>query len=393
MPNLSGHTKFTAGLYIAAGAAIGALAWCGNIYFLPLVVLLPIVLKMAKIRPHRIALVLAYHAGATWPMLPGARLFFGEHLSVIATALMWLVIVCVLSLPWIAFCSWTGRGNWTLTLGIPAALLVCSVLPTGIENPLAASGVLFPGTSWVGLMLTIGVFAIIPLRPIRVLFAAAVISLVCHLLHPGAPSTLDTWQGINTSFGGAGFGMPDPMTEYENALRIQQIALESKAKVIVFPETVVYRWNDSTDAFWRPTFVRLKAQGKTVLVGANESVPATENNYRNMIEVRGSQFGKYQQHVPLPVGMWQPFSNEGVPLDLSGPYVIRIGNETAAPLICYEQLLGLPAFRAMLHHPTVLIGISNEYWSRGTIIPAIQAESLQSWSRLFWVPVVSAVNQ
>jgi hypothetical protein len=46
-----------------------------------------------------------------------------------------------------------------------------------------------------------------------------------------------------------------------------------------------------------------------------------------------------------------------------------------------------------MDRPTVLIGMANDFWARDTNFDRIQAATLQSWSRLFNTPVVSAVNR
>ena len=43
--------------------------------------------------------------------------------------------------------------------------------------------------------------------------------------------------------------------------------------------------------------------------------------------------------------------------------------------------------------PDVLLGIANDYWAAGTHIPEIQDAAITAWSRLFWVPLVTATNR
>jgi hypothetical protein len=386
------HPGTTLALAFVSCFMVGALAWSGNIYMLPIVLLLPLALRWAMTPGQTIAIVTGYHAGATWPMLPGARLFFGNSLDFFGTFLLWLAIIAVLSLPWALLCA---RRRWRLLFGVPAALVVVSFLPTGIANPISAAGILFPGTAWLGLTLMIGVFAILPIRPVHGLIAAAVLSLVCHLMHPSAPISPADWQGINTTFGGQGFGagVPNPLAQYDSAVEVQRLALESKAKVIVFPEGTVYHWNASTDAYWSQTIQQLRREGKTVLVGASVTIPSWRERYRNVLIIRGAQNGLYQQHIPLPVSMWQPITGDGVPLRYAGRSVVTINHRRVAPIICYEELLVEPVLLAMLQQPDLLVGVSNEYWSHGTYIPAIQSEALSAWSRLFWIPIITAVNE
>ena len=74
------------------------------------------------------------------------------------------------------------------------------------------------------------------------------------------------WEGVNTSFGGTGSDTEDPVVSFKAAEWFQQRALESKAKVIIFPETVVPCWTEATELFWEQTLAALAASGKTVVI-------------------------------------------------------------------------------------------------------------------------------
>jgi hypothetical protein len=49
------------------------------------------------------------------------------------------------------------------------------------------------------------------------------------------------------------------MAEFAAVESIQRRALTSKARVVVFAETVVPAWNTATDAFWSQTVAALQA--------------------------------------------------------------------------------------------------------------------------------------
>jgi apolipoprotein N-acyltransferase len=65
----------------------------------------------------------------------------------------------------------------------------------------------------------------------------------------------------------------------------------------------------------------------------------------------------------------------------------------AVVLICYEKLLVWPILQSALEHPTIVLGIANDYWCRGTRVPVNQQACLRAWARLFGLPMVAAVNQ
>jgi hypothetical protein len=199
--------------------------------------------------------------------------------------------------------------------------------------------------------------------------------------------------------------------------------------VIIFPETVVPYWTPATDQFWKPTLDCLRSEGKTILVGAlvpdrdrnpaafqqidfakeiaalkSGAVPLapaihaqtagleTGGSYRNEVVVRGSDVATFQQRVPVPISMWNPFSRSGAPLNLHGSGVLQLRRERVALLICYEQVLVWPVLASMSQHPTVLIAIANDYWAASTPIRRFQLSAVRAWSRLFTVPYLSAVN-
>ena len=168
--------------------------------------------------------------------------------------------------------------------------------------------------------------------------------------------------------------------------------MTSPARVVVFPETVVSNWNDATEAFWGGTFESLKREGKTILVGANVS-DARSRHYFNSIVIRGANRRRdFLQRIPIPIAMWTPGSDRGVPLQLEAPGTLWLAGRRAAVLICYEQLLIWPAITSFKEHPTLLLGTANDYWADSTTVSQIQRACLTSWARLFHIPMLWAEN-
>jgi len=109
--------------------------------------------------------------------------------------------------------------------------------------------------------------------------------------------------------------------------------------------------------------------------------------------IRGApQQSDFLQRIPIPIAMWTPGTDKGVPLRLDGAGTLRVAGRKGAILICYEQLLIWPVITSFKEHPSVLIGIANDYWARTTTVPDIQRASLKSWARLFHVPMLWAEN-
>jgi apolipoprotein N-acyltransferase len=306
-----------------------------------------------------------------------------------------------------------------------------SVLPPlgliGWASPLTSAGFLFPGTSWFGLIgcaFATGALAWRPKLAIVVLVTLA-IGINLSFVSAGDVPALPGWQGINTNFGVASKDQCSALAEFRAAEFIRDRSVASNARVIVFPESVVSSWTAATDSFWEDTINRLRTTGKTIVVGAkvieaqpesafsvddfamsiatlrsapvgprmnSASWPDEWPSYRNVVIVRGHENTIFDQRIPVPVSMWRPFARSGVQLHLAGPAVLPVAGQRAAVLICYEQLLTWPILTSLLRKPTVIVAVANDYWARGTTIPASQITAVRAWARLMALPYVSATN-
>jgi apolipoprotein N-acyltransferase len=370
---------------------VSAIAWSGHSFAIIGSLIFIVFLKWANSRKDAYSISIAYYAGATWQIVPGAGTFFGHRSNPVQIIGLWAAVSLVLAAPWAAL--WSGKSNsrlWRTVL----ALAILAIPPLGLigcASPLTAAGLLFPGLGWVGLALSVLVCALLASYPKLAFAVIVIVSLPAQFLYR-APAAPTDWQAVSTQFGGVGLDSPSPMAEYTAAQAIQDAALSSNAKVIVFPETVVSNWNAGTDLFWQRTIATLRSQHKTILVGANISDPASER-YLNSIVIRGAEQQKsFLQRVPVPIAMWLPFSRKGVPLDLRRPGTIKLGGRRAAVLICYEHLLVWPVLTSFRDRPDLLLGLANDYWARNTTVPEIQRACLESWARLFAVPMLWAQN-
>jgi predicted amidohydrolase len=408
----------------ALGLSLGLAVSTGYPIGISASVLMPALALRAESRQAAYELALSYYAGALWPLLPGAKNFFGPDVSSFTAVGLWAVAAILLALPWPLVWSRNVRqALWRAPIGLSLTVIP----PLGIigwASPLTAAGFLFPAMCWYGLMVCTLVTGALAIWPKQAAIAGLCIAAAANLVHPAAPSCPADWKTINTHFGSIAHGAPDPLAEYQASEEIQRDALAAQASVIVFPETVVPYWTVSTDVFWNQTLAGLKAAGKTALIGARIPTSATtlgpvydfsaelatlrgarllapngsseiekwSRAYFNGIIIRGAQTAIFEQRIPVPVAMWNPFRPESAPLRLAGPGVIRIDGKRTAVLICYEQLIIWPVFISMLRQPEILVGIANDYWAIDTTIPRFQRSALQSWARLFGIPYVLAVN-
>lgn len=370
----------------------GAIAWSGWMPAIALAILMPIAVSLQKNRRWAFVTALGYYAGASWPLLPGSKAFFGANATWLESALLWLTSSFLLALPFGIF--WTNNIHMR-PLGILAALVTVTVPPIGLigwASPLTAAGVLFPGMAWLGLAATFFLSSSAHAFPRLLATTTSLLFVIAHATyHQPTPPT--SWQAINTNFG-AGFNASDPRRELQIAETIQLIIRNSENKVLIFPEMVIHRWNDSAESFWEPTLDYLRKTDKTVLIGTGLSMPGQSHSYLNAVLIVGSHLAPpFIQRIPVPIAMWKPYKlNAGVPLRLLAPGTTMIADKRAAILICYEQLLVWPLLASAVKQPNILIGIANDYWAAGTSINAVQEGCLYAWKRLFKIPLFLATN-
>jgi apolipoprotein N-acyltransferase len=379
-------------------AVTSAIAWSGHVPTIPFALLVPLLLYNTQSRPHSYATLFAYYLGASWPLVPGASTFFGARGTTIEGILLCFGAATFLACP--AALLFT-RNRTNLPFAITGIFLLTALPPLGIigwASPFLSAGVLFPGTGWFGLLGTLALLPLLGRFPLRTAATATILALVSNTLYK-PPALPAGWQAINTQFGGAGQGDPDFLAEFTAHEQMQTIIRESNARLLVFPEHVVTQWNEATEAFWHESLVNLAKRHATLLIGAG--LPRSRgprftrvSRYYNALIAKGQETQTiYYQRIPVPLAMWRPFSDEGVPVNLFGPGTIPVQNQRTAVLICYEQLLVWPFLSSAIDHPTILITVANDYWAKRTPIPKIQNASATSWARLFALPILSAVNE
>jgi hypothetical protein len=391
-------------LGISLGAAIvGCFAWSGHVASIPISIVFLILLGFSRHWGDALCVALLYYLGSTWALVPGSIAFFGPHRTILTGVALWFLSALLLALPWAVF--WSNH-RWHRLWLIPLTFVILTLPPLGLfgwASPLLSAGVLFPGAGWLGLLATLAACSVLATPARLACLPLLALSLFCHLRY-SAPAPPEGWEAVDTVFGGTGLEGPDPLAEFRSAEWIQDYARSSHAQVLFFPESSVRRWNEATDAFWESTISLLRRQGRTALLGAGITIPSSprstldflpgHDRYLNVLLARGTENGTvYIQRVPVPIGMWQPFARNGVPLRVFGKGTSQIAGQKVAVLICYEQLLPWPALVSLAEHPRVLVGVANDYWAKGTPVSGIERACLHAWGMLFRLSVLSAMNQ
>lgn len=410
------------GMFVAGAllsGSVGAVVSTGLVAAIAVSILLPALWVRQTSARFCFYCSFAYYLSAFCSVPVVARNFFGPNAGLIDGLVLWLGASLLLALPWrFAWSDSVNSARWRVPLGLLAAI----VPPLGLigwASPTVAAGLLFPATGYAGFALTLFVPGCLAVSPRRTVICTVVLAATCNLLHPRSPKVPTGWQGIHTRYGGIAHGHVDPVREYQIAEDIKARALTSTARVIVFPESVLPRWTPASDLFWADTISALRSAGKVVVIGAikPDGTPQSDYDftaslaalheapavrrlsrqqerlaYTNGVVIRGAASSDFTQRIPVPIGMWRPFTNTGAPLRLSHPVGIRIAGHTAAVLICYEQLIPWPALTAFLDRPTIVIALANQFWVAGTAIPEVQRNTVRAWARLFDLPVVLASN-
>ena len=381
------------GLAISSGSPVGLSAS----------ILAPVIWLRQNSRMSSWVSAMAYYVVALRDLTVVSRNFFGPEGGPFEGLILWLVGACLLSVPWL----WAWSLSRTAAFWrCPIALLLSVVPPLGLigfASPIAAAGMLFPTLGFVGLALTFCLPALLVNGGKFGFVLTAILVTLVHLVAVPPPRSPADWEAVNTHFGAVGHGQVDWVRDYQVSRSIESQVFQSKAKVLVFPEAVAPGW---IEAF-------LQGNRKTILIGAvkprskssdlraelsalrgsgDMSTPTTWQRYENKLLVRGGQTGDFAQRVPIPIGMWRPFTETGVPLNLNGPGTIMVAGRCVAVVICYEQLVAWPVLASFLEKPSMIVAVSNNVWVTGTAIPSVERTAMVAWARLFNIPLLLAAN-
>jgi hypothetical protein len=387
------------GLLLTAASALCGFAWGheGLAVLAGLAALVPLLWSLSGSRWWAGAIALAYYLAASRGLPFGAGIFFAESAPLWFSWALWFAAGLVNASPWFLLWSETPRRKaWTL----PAALALTALPPVGFigwVNPLTAAGVLFPGLGFVGLAcLVVGlVLAVLRRWPaVAILASVAVASNIVALQAKPEP-WVSAWSGQDTAFARLQTAAaPNFLAEGQRMAQVLMIAGQLQpGRVLVMPETVLPRVrqvNDFNASMLADLSAQLKAKGSAVLVGAEVVGPG--HQLQNALVALGDESAPLVQRVPVPIGMWRPWSAESIAADPLASGVGLVAGRKVAYSICYEQLLVFPVLVSLAHSPDVLVGAANNWWARDTSIPTIQGQALDTWGRLFRVPVIRATN-
>ncbi len=379
----------------AFGTSLGAL--CGFAWGQPsapwlmaAALLVPAMWGRSSTRLQAWATVFAYYLATSRGLPLGTGIFFENTAPLWFGWALWIISSLVNASLWGIF--WHPKRMHRAWI-LPLILIATSLPPFGLLNwthPIVASGVILPGFGFLGLSILIALYALTVNFP-RV--ATATVILMSGFAHsfyqPIKP--LPHWKSIDTHFGKLASGSNDFVSAFERILYVREKAnaLPSHT-VLVLPETLLGTFTEVTRQTLRSVEEQLRQKESIILVGAEIQ---SGKKFKNVLIALGTSVQEILvQRVPVPIGMWRPWSDGGTESDILGKGIAQIANVRLAYLICYEQLLVFPVLYSMASNPQILIGAANNWWARNTSIPIIQRQSLEAWGSLFSVPVTMAVN-
>src|SRR5947208_3072069 len=134
---------------VVAAGAIGMIAWRGQLWAIPLSILLPCLIAVQPTRSTAGATSFTYYAAASLPVIGISKAYWPS--SEASAVFMWMAAAAVLSVPW--FLCWTQLESlrpWSVAIAV-ALSAVPPICIIGWASPLLSAGVLFPDSAWFGI--------------------------------------------------------------------------------------------------------------------------------------------------------------------------------------------------------------------------------------------------
>ncbi|MBU1389364.1 MAG: hypothetical protein KKE62_01345 [Proteobacteria bacterium] len=376
--------------YIFTSTVIGFIAWDN---YVSMAVLLPVIWAQATTKKTAYLIGLGYHLAASRGLIVGIPVFFGSN--DFYGIFLWLLAGFIQAIPYF-LCSYI-RNTYLAIFILLVALILPPICIIGWVNPLTAAGMIFPGTGFFGLFLTLDLIWLMTWQYKNKLFLTVLILFLIVfplVVEQTATSTPDI-KGTITKFSGNPANIGDKFSkDYEKFITTYNQFGGSDFKVLVLPESTAGIWFDSTKNLWGKWQRNLKEGQGVVLSTLLPDGKGAMEAYNTLILMTKNEFKVlYMARQSVPVAMWKPWSNDNVKTNWFESPIFEINDKKATALICYEAYLTWPILHSFIvDDPETILFVSNHWWSKNTSLLSIQKTCVQSWANLFNVQLISAVN-
>jgi apolipoprotein N-acyltransferase len=328
--------------------------------------------------------------------------FLSEYHTSVEAAALYFLMSFGASLPFGVFWSKERKGK---AVCLMLAFLVAYVLPPfsliGIINPLMASGTVFRGLGFAGMLIMLGIYMLCAVfRKIAFVFLCFI--GIFTALPPNdwyEPTKPYGIAAVDTSFGRLGSGSFSFERDYERANMVfselrNRIGKDAKASVVILPETIAGRLNDTGLELWKREIEKLFGNKTAVIFGAELPMGDGRKYDNALLMLHNGEITVTRQRIPVPRSMFRgPFAETGADLHLRDSGILRLpDSRKAAIIVCYEAFLTWPFIVSMSHKPDMIVCAANLWWCRETSLPVTQRNVVLLWALTFGIPAVFVRN-
>jgi apolipoprotein N-acyltransferase len=368
----------------------------------PMILAVPVFWTLAGSRYSAFAVVFAYKLAASRGLLPGAAVFLSESHTFAQAAALYLLMPLGASLPFGVFWSENRRRKAIcLVLAFFTAYILPPMSLIGIINPLMASGTIFRGWGFAGMLVVLGIYALCAVSRKTAFVFLCVIGIFAFLppdswYEPPKPEGI---AAIDTSFGRLGSGSFNFERDYERAHMVfselgNRIGKDASPDVVILPETIAGRLNDTGLELWKRGLEKLFGNETAVIFGA-ELPAGNGKKYDNaLLMLYDGKITASLQRIPVIYSMYRgPFAKSGANLHLLDSGILELPDgRKAAVIVCYEAFLTWPFLVSMFHKPDMIICTANLWWCRETSLPETQRSVVSLWAFTFGIPAIFVKN-
>lgn len=366
----------------------GGLAW---------MVALPMIWMLMPSRPSALFSAIAFYLASSPTSYMAVRNYFVD----------WPTAYCVvvqagfltfLTLPWLLLPPRSESRPSVRIGGLAGAMILSAAPPIGVISawhPLLSAGWVWPAGGWWALLLVIGCWTAVAIRP-RLSTAA---SASCMLLAVGFPANL-LYEGPGpTNLTPVDLSLPRANSYAEFASKLEQINRRLKAsrpalgEVAVLPENAFEEWKEGTAAMVQFALRRRLAEGPILAGSTIKDASGTWGGVVLLSSTAAPQVLRARQ--PLVLSLWHPWDPvEHYSATWFTPGVLQVGQERVAIRVCSEEF---PIFWMLVdravHGATAMAVVGNHFWSTTIMHDVVQGRHGRAAARLFGIPIIRAMNR